>query len=461
MNRLVIVSNRIPDPDERVLPAGGLAIGLTDVLRDEPSSLWFGWSGNQEDRNREQTVHQNVCGKTVYATLDLSAKHRKGYYQRFCNAIIWPLFHYRLGLMDYHRADWESYVDVNQLFARKLLPLLRPNDTIWIHDYHLFLLGHELRKLNVTAPIGFFLHIPFPPWSLFRALPHGEDILRHLSACDIIGLQTEEDAANMNECFRLFGFPQRAAAFPIGIDPKRFAREAQEATQGDEYARLKTSLQGRPLIIGADRLDYSKGLQERLTGYEKLLTRFPEHRGRVTYLQVTPISRKEVEEYRLLRRQLDEQIGRINGMFAQFDWTPVRYLTQTVPRHILAGFYRLADVGLVTPLRDGMNLVAKEFIAAQDPERPGALVLSTLAGAAPELPDAILINPHDPDDIAEALHLAINMSSSEKKQRWQSLNSAVQASTAGNWSRTFLTELRTAHAKNTEDSAAAGQDYDS
>ncbi|WP_291363168.1 alpha,alpha-trehalose-phosphate synthase (UDP-forming) [Acetobacter sp. UBA5411] len=444
MGRLVIVSNRVPDPRERNKPAGGLAVGLADALREDQSTLWFGWSGRQVVASDVDPVPAlDTHGTVTYATIPLTHAQHRGYYQRFSNAILWPLCHYRLGLMDYARADWQQYLEVNRMFARVLAPLLKPDDIIWVHDYHLFPLAQALRELGVTVPIGFFLHIPFPPWSLFRALPPATALLDDMKAYDLIGVQTEEDAQNLWECLRVEGMtdPSRVVACPIGIDPVSFSEEARDAFDGPEVRRLRESLHDEPLIIGVDRLDYSKGLEERFLGYEKLLIRYPEHHRHVTYLQVAPVSRGEVEEYRLLRRQLDETIGRINGAFAAYDWTPIRYLTRPIARQTLAGFYRLADVALVTPLRDGMNLVAKEYVAAQNPDNPGALVLSHLAGAAPELDEALLVNPHDSDAIADALHLALTMKKEERRRRWNILNNEIRNTTAGSWARDFLKAL--------------------
>lgn len=443
MGRLVIVSNRVPDPRERNKPAGGLAVGLADALKSGRSSLWFGWSGRQAEFEGDPAVTLEKGGTVTYATIPLTPLQHRGYYQRFSNAILWPLCHYRVGLMDYGRADWRQYLEVNRMFARVLRPLLKPDDTIWIHDYHLFPLAQALRDLGVTVRIGFFLHIPFPPWSLFRALPPAALLLQAMQACDLIGVQTEEDAHNLRESLASEDLSRtpRVVACPIGIDPVPFAEDAEKAFTGPEVRRLRESLHDEPLIIGVDRLDYSKGLQERFLGYERLLIRYPEHHRHVTYLQIAPISRGEVEEYRLLRRQLDETIGRINGAFAEYDWTPIRYLTRPVQRSVLAGFYRLADVALVTPLRDGMNLVAKEYVAAQDPENPGVLVLSHLAGAAPELEEALLVNPHDADEIADALHRALVMEQEERRRRWTVLNMEVRNTTAGSWAHDFLSLL--------------------
>ncbi|PYD76135.1 alpha,alpha-trehalose-phosphate synthase (UDP-forming) [Novacetimonas pomaceti] len=441
MGRLIIVSNRVPAPRERNQPAGGLAVGLKDALR-QGDALWFGWSGRQvPEMSGDPTPAIDRVGNVTYATIDLTTAQHTGFYQNFSNGILWPLFHYRVGLMNYSRLDWEMYLSVNAMFARTLRPLLRPDDTIWIHDYHLFPLGQALRDLGVKCRIGFFLHIPFPPWSLVRALPGAELLLEDMQAYDLVGVQTPEDAENLNHALRMNSMAERAQAFPIGIDPVEFRTQAETSMKGTEVSRLRDSLRGAALVLGVDRLDYSKGLPERFKGYEALLSRYPEHRGRVTFLQVAPISRGNVEEYRQLRCQLDELTGRINGAYSEFDWTPIRYITRPISRDVLAGFYRMADVALITPLRDGMNLVAKEYIAAQDPADPGVLILSHFAGAAPELDEAVLVNPYDTDEIADALHQALTMQRPERQTRWTALEKEVCRTTAVSWANDFLRAL--------------------
>lgn len=442
MGRLVVVSNRVPATRDRLQPAGGLAVALRAAMT-EGRCLWFGWSGQQiaESNVHDREVSLDKVENVTYATIDLTHAEYDGFYQKYSNGILWPLCHYRAGLMDYSRKDKTVYQDVNKLFAQKLLPLLQPGDQIWIHDYHLFPLGQALRDLGVTAPIGFFLHIPFPPWSLMRALPEADSLLRSMQAYDVIGLQTEDDARNMNDGFSIVGVKAKAEVFPIGIDPDSFAKQAEDGLSNPEVQRLKESLQGKPFIIGVDRLDYSKGLPERFRGYETFLARYPEHRGKVVYLQVTPVSRGNVPEYRALRRELDEAAGRINGTYGDFDWTPIRYLTHPVARSLLASFYRLADAALITPLRDGMNLVAKEYVAAQDKDDPGVLILSHFAGAAPEMEDALMVNPHDADAIADALHKALTMPAEERRTRWEKLEPDVWRVTAVTWARDFITAL--------------------
>jgi len=442
MGRLIIVSNRVPSPRERSQPAGGLTVGLRDAVRGN-ESLWFGWSGaTTTDSDNDPTPATDVVEGVTYATIDLSARQLEGFYQNFSNGLLWPLCHYRVGMMNYRRSDWETYLEVNALFARALVDMLRPDDIIWVHDYHLFPMGQALRDLGVTNRIGFFLHIPFPPWSLFRSLPGADLLLRDMEAYDLIGVQTAEDVDNLNQSFSLNDINARAQAFAIGIDPVEFHAQAVRSAETADVRRLVESLHGRTLILGVDRLDYSKGLPERFAGYAAFLSRYPQYRGQVTFLQVAPVSRGDVEEYRVLRRQLDEQVGRINGVHATFDWTPIRYMTSPVPRDILAGFYREADIALITPLRDGMNLVAKEFIAAQDAADPGVLILSHFAGAAPEMMDALLVNPYDPDEIADALALAMETTTEQRIARFGPLNAEVTRGTAGVWAREFLDALR-------------------
>jgi trehalose 6-phosphate synthase len=441
VGRLVIVSNRVPSPRERGNPAGGLTVGLKDAIRGQPS-LWFGWSGQiGTETDSDPKPKTNKQAGVTYATIDLTPKQHAGFYQGFSNRILWPLCHYRMGLVEYSRGDLECYLEVNALYARCLAPLLKPDDVIWVQDYHLIPLGEALRELGVKSRIGFFLHTPFPPLALFGALPGAGKLIRSMTAYELIGVQTEEDRGHLQESLRAEGVDAVVAAFPIGIDPDEFASQAAKATKGPDLVRLTESLDGRALILGVDRLDYSKGLPQRFMGYERLLERFPEHRKKVTFLQVAAVSRGEVAEYKALRRRLDEQAGRINGSWAEFDWMPIRYITQTIPRTTLAGFHRYARVALVTPLRDGMNLVAKEYVAAQEPSDPGVLVLSRFAGAAPEFPQAVQVNPHDPDEIAEGLHQALSMSKAERKSRWEALNAAVHKVTAASWARDFLAAL--------------------
>jgi trehalose 6-phosphate synthase len=438
-SRLVIVSNRVPAPRERSQLAGGLAVALKDAIRGR-ETLWFGWSGATAAET-SAAASVTKTGKVTFATIDLSEADYQGFYRGFSNATLWPLLHSRVGLAEFRRADLEAYRRVNHQFATALKKLLRPDDLIWVHDYHLIPLGAELRRLDVTARIGFFLHVPFPPPALFDCLPQGAALAKEFTAYDLIGMQTQGDVGFLSATLEHYGVQARIAPYPIGIDPEAFAMAARKADGGPEAKRLEASLAGRTLILGVDRLDYSKGLPQRFLGFANLLKQFPEHRGKVTFLQIAPVSRGDVAQYRTLRRELDGLAGRINGEHAEFDWAPLRYLTRAVARNTLAGFHRLARVGLVTPLRDGMNLVAKEYVAAQRPEDPGALVLSRFAGAAHEMEGAILVNPYDPDEIAEGLHLALTMAGDDRRSRWAQMSAAVACSTATKWAKGFLGDL--------------------
>jgi trehalose 6-phosphate synthase len=440
--RLVIVANRVPNPRDRAATAGGLAVALREAIARR-EALWFGWSG--ETAEATATVPQvSRQGLLTYATIDLGEEDYRRYYQGFANATLWPTLHYRLGLAQFSREDYAGYRRVNEAFAAALAPLLRHGDLVWVHDFHLFPLGAALRALGSGQRLGFFLHVPFPPHDVLAALPRSEELLADLAAYDLIGVQTEQDAANLRGALAASGHAAAAArveVHPIGIDADAFAQLAERAVATPETVRLRQSLVGRALAIGVDRLDYTKGLPQRFCGYGQLLARFPRHRGQVSYLQVAPVSRGDVAQYRALRRELDEWAGRINGQQADPDWTPLRYITRAVARSTLAGFMRVARIGLVTPLRDGMNLVAKEYVAAQDPEDPGVLVLSRFAGAAPQLEGALLVNPLDPDEIAEALDQALSMPRAERLARWRPMQAAVREGGARAWCRGFLQAL--------------------
>lgn len=451
MARLVIVSNRVPVPKARAAHAGGLAVALKDVLT--PGAMWFGWSGRvAEDASPVPSI---VDSRGVtYATLDLSSADYAHFYVGFANSALWPLFHFRPALMKFRREDYAGYRAVNEKLASALLGLLRPDDVIWVHDYHLIPLAGVLRAAGVANRIGYFHHIPFAPASFVATLPVAREMLDDLTRYDVAGFQTEGYARDFREAAgRLIGADiegetvcvagreTRVIAAPIGIDAASFERDAIRATRSDEAERLRASLHGRALAIGVDRLDYSKGLPNRFEGYARLLALHPEHRQKISFLQIAARSREDVVAYRELARELDRKAGDINGRFAEFDWTPLRYLTRAAPRRTLAGFYRIARIGVVTPLHDGMNLVAKEFVAAQDPHDPGVLVLSRFAGAADELTEALLVNPYDPDEIAEALHAALIMPADERRARYAALRKTVFAATAAAFARGFLAAL--------------------
>ncbi|EHH67796.1 alpha,alpha-trehalose-phosphate synthase (UDP-forming) [Gluconobacter morbifer] len=445
MGRLIIVSNRTPAPGERTQPAGGLTVGLYDAIQKR-ESLWFGWSGQQAEDAGERPVEEDRLDNVTYVTFDLTPSQYDRFYLNFSNGVLWPLCHYRTNLIRYTREDCDVYYETNEVFADRLLPLLQDDDVVWIHDYHLFPLARMLRERGVRNRIGFFLHIPFPPWSVARLLPQLKRLLEGVAGCDRIGVQTPEDAANLKGCFEVYGIDEEVEAVPIGIDPVSFRQQAIESAASDEVSRIVDTLEGTRMIVGVDRLDYSKGLPERMRGFEMLLKNYPEHRGQVTFIQITPVSRSGVESYRILKEELDGLVGTINGAYGTPDWVPIRYTTWPIARQILAGLYRVADVGFVTPLRDGMNLVAKEFIAAQDEDDPGVLVLSRFAGAAPEMPEALLVNPLDAEGMADALHAALTMDAKARHDAWSAIYGEVSRNTAGSWAKQFLESLETVRA---------------
>ncbi|HEX6111942.1 MAG TPA: alpha,alpha-trehalose-phosphate synthase (UDP-forming) [Geminicoccaceae bacterium] len=454
MSRLVVVSNRVtPISGSKAATAGGLAVGVLAALR-ETGGIWFGWSGETIEAGTPIPKVMRT-GNITYITIDLLQSDFERYYGGFSNRTLWPLFHYRLDLSSFDRDWYVGYRRVNQLFAEQLYPYLRDDDLIWVHDYHLIPLGEELRQLGIASRIGFFLHVPFPSAEVYVALPWHDRLLESLSHYDLVGLQTSNDLRNFHDYLyregvgyalsdglvHAFGRTLKAQDFPIGIDTEDFARMATSGEAVRASQRLSRSLLGRKLIIGVDRLDYTKGITERLRAYEALLQNYPRQRGQVTFVQISAPSREEVPEYLEMRRQVEATSGRINGRFSEFDWMPLRYINRGFTRRTLAGFFRLSRIALVTPLRDGMNLVAKEYIAAQSEKDPGVLVLSRFAGAADELDGAVIVNPYDIEAVAEAMHLGLIMSLDERQDRWRRLFAQIQERDIVYWRQRFVEAL--------------------
>ncbi|MFJ5487155.1 alpha,alpha-trehalose-phosphate synthase (UDP-forming) [Hansschlegelia beijingensis] len=456
MSRLIVVSNRVPAPEPGTPPAGGLAVALSGAMK-ERGGIWFGWSGRTLPAGQDEPEAPELVESdgVTYGLLDLGERDLDDYYAGFSNRMLWPLFHYRMDLTEFTRVNLGGYYRVNRLFAKQLLPLIRPDDIIWVHDYHLIPLAAELRAAGLQNRIGFFLHIPFPPHDIFTVLPNHADIVRRLAAYDVVGFQTPPDVENFETYVRREGVGRRLPDgrflvygraitvddFPVGIETQVFATTAASANRHALVRRMRESLEGRKLLIGVDRLDYSKGIAQRIQAYETFLTLDEMWRGRCTYLQVTPKSRGEVPEYVAMEREVAELAGRVNGAHAELDWTPIRYVNRTVSRNTLAGLYRMAHVGLVTPLRDGMNLVAKEYVAAQDPEDPGVLLLSRFAGAACELEGALLTNPYDVDGTAGAIVRALEMPLDERQDRWRRMFERIRDRDVAWWRNNFLEAL--------------------
>ncbi|HEX7082167.1 MAG TPA: trehalose-6-phosphate synthase [Gammaproteobacteria bacterium] len=467
MSRLVAVSNRVAVPRSGK-SAGGLAVGLLAAFQQR-GGLWFGWSGKTTE-GEPSDAKISTSGSVRFATIDVDARDFEAYYNGFSNNTLWPLLHFMLGFFSYNRSDYEAYRRVNRLFAQRLLPLLEPDDVVWVHDYHLIPLAEELRREGVNLPIGFFLHVPFPSFDVLRSLPVYDELLRALAAYDVVGLQTEPDRMALAECMsqpeiggrlledgriRAFGRSFEAGAFPIGIDVEECRSLGAQNVERPQVERLLLSLRNRKLIIGVDRLDYSKGLELRFRAYESLLGRYPAIRGHVTFMQIAPPTRSKVMTYEAIRNELEQAAGNINGRYAEIDWVPIRYLNRAYDRSVLMALLRLARVGLVTPIRDGMNLVAKEYVASQDPKDPGVLVLSTLCGAAIELAEgAVLVNPYDKEGVAEGLQRAIDMPLAERRERYRAMFQVLRNNDIHAWCRRFIDALESARSSTTPERRA-------
>ncbi len=454
MSRLVVVSNRVGDP--RKAAAGGLAVALGDALSVR-GGLWFGWSGKvvEGGASGEGELHEHHAGAVRLVTIDLAQSDHDSYYLGYANQALWPAFHYRLDLADFASGFFAGYQRVNRLFARKLAPLLRPDDVIWVHDYHLIPLAAELRALGCTQRIGFFLHIPLPPPPILAAIPGHEWLMRSFFAYDLVGLQTQGDADHFARFvveeahardlgrgrFAAFGRSVVARSFPIGIDVDEFRRLARSAESIETEATLREQYAHRRVLVGIDRLDYSKGIPRRLRAFRELLVNYPENRNSATLIQIASPTRESLHAYEDIRHELEGLAGEINGEYGELAWMPIRYLHRTWTRKRLPGLYRVAKVALVTPLRDGMNLVAKEYIAMQDEADPGVLVLSRFAGAAEQMREALLVNPYDIPGTAQVIQQALRMPLAERQQRHAELLAGIRRDDVHGWRTNFLRTL--------------------
>lgn len=451
MARLVVVSNRVALP-KTGSRAGGLEVAVLAALRRHPG-LWFGWSGRTGSKDLE--TRSLEVDKLSYVVTDLPREDYHEYYNGFANRVLWPILHYRLDLAEFSRKDLSGYMRVNDHFAGELHKLLRPDDIVWVHDYHLLPFAKALRERGHKNKMGFFLHTPFPPPEIITAVPHHERIISALCHYDLVGFQTGNDASNFaryveNECRYSGDMAQgyntgerksRIGIFPVGVETAAFARLARRAARSPFVSGVLASLSGRAMIIGVDRLDYSKGIDLRMEAFERFLRANPEWHNNVTFLQITPKSRSTIREYAEMERSVSGMVGRINGTYGEAAWTPIRYINRAHSRTALAGLYRGARAALVTPLRDGMNLVAKEYIAAQDCEDPGVLILSRFAGAAVECKPALLVNPYDPEAVGSAIQRALSMPLEERRARQSALLEILTANDIQNWPDRFLSQL--------------------
>jgi len=453
--RLILVSNRVNVPDSKgPRQAGGLTVAVNAALKQR-EGVWFGWSGNVSQDGVAPTPTVIRRRMRTYVTLDLTETDFQEYYNGFANRVLWPILHYRVDLAEFTTVDLDGYLRVNAHFADALSPFIMPEDTIWVHDYHLMPLAKELRARGHDNPIGFFLHIPCPPPDILEALPHHWQTIGALIHYDLVGMQTDQDAENLGRYFAIQGSQSKRTpgqyeidgrkvmvrGFPVSIATAVYARAARNAARSPMVQELRDSLGGKRLILGVDRLDYSKGIPHRIQAFGHFLDKYPEWLGKVTFLQVTPKSRVEVPEYAAMNREINGLVGQINGRHGDAAWTPIRYVNRSYSRAALAGLYRSAQAALVTPLRDGMNLVAKEYVAAQDPEDPGVLVLSQFAGAAQELDGALIINPHERDSMVEAIKHALEMPLQERRERQNRMFEHLAANDIDRWSERFLSAL--------------------
>lgn len=458
---LVVVSNRVARARANEPLTGGLAAALLPVI-EKSGAIWVGSSGRVRDgSHKEPFAEVEALGAGALALLDLPAAHYGGYYEGFANSALWPALHSRSDLIRVSHHDYQSYREVNAFMARALMRFRKPDTAFWIQDYHFLSLGAELRDLGVRNPIGFFLHTPWPARAIMGAVPHHRELIEAMLAYDLIGFQTDDDCENFLSYVQSelglkiqdsvvtsrYG-KSRCAVFPIGIDVEKFALQAAKASSHPDVSRLRRSLNGEQLAIGVDRLDYSKGLVNRINAFDRMLVLNPALKRTVSLLQIATPSRGTIEAYSNLKSELARLVTEVNGRHGETDWMPIRYLNRGYSQTVLAGLYRTARVGVVTPLHDGMNLVAKEYVAAQNPADPGVLVLSKFAGAANELQTALLVNPHEIDGMARAIAAAFAMPLTERRTRWEAMMRKLRAGTAQQWFTDFSEALEDARASN-------------
>jgi len=455
---VIVVSNRVMRAKSDEPVTGGLAAALIPMVKDF-GAIWVGSSGETVDaaNSQDSSARIETLGRGALATVDMPARHYRGYYEGFANSALWPALHSRPDLIQVTTDEYASYREINAFMARALLRFSGPEAVFWIQDYHFLPLGAEMRRLRIGRPIGFFLHTPWADRRTMAAVPNHADLVGAMLAYDLIGFQTDEDRQNFEDYLQYelgIGVVEgtvasaqgmtQLATFPIGIDVEEFSARASRAATRADVVRLRASMQDAKLVLGVDRLDYSKGLANRVRAFDRMIEIEPRLKRTVSMLQVAVVTRATIRAYRDLKTELATLIGEVNGRHGEVDWTPIRYLNRSFSQLTLAGFYRTAHVGLVTPLQDGMNLVAKEYVAAQDPFDPGVLVLSAFAGAAKQLDAALLVNPHDIEGMAHQIAAALTMSLDERRERWQAMITKLRASSVQSWFADFLRTLEDA-----------------
>lgn len=479
MGRLLVVANRLPLNTTRksgglyFRPSpGGLAVGLSS-LPESSERLWLGWPGVTNEKLKADEKHQIIerLARENCHPVFLSRRQMEGYYQGFCNETIWPLFHYFPKRTVFDTRFWKPYKQVNEIFRNEVMAVVRPGDSIWVHDYQLMLLPALLRKRLPDAQIGFFLHIPWPSFELFRLLPWREEILNGLLGADLIGFHTYDYVRHFfSSVSRLMGLEHtlgnvafanrviKVDAFPMGIDYQKYSQAIENPEVEKEAEKIRARIGGRKIILSIDRLDYSKGIVERLEAFDLFLSENPSYRGAVTLIMVAVPTRTGVEDYKKLRNRLEQLVGRVNGEYGTMGYIPVWYLYRSLPFEELTALYNASDVALVTPLRDGMNLIAKEFIAAKA-DKPGVLVISEMTGAACELGEALLVNSCDKAAIVKAIKTALEMPRSEQLERNKIMQERLQRYNVSRWCQDFLAAL--AEIKRTQQKMSANRLSDS
>ena len=457
---LVVVSNRLPitlteTPSGYTYKpsAGGLATALSGL--QEANFLWIGWPGAVVEEGAQKHVEEDLLREHRCMPVFLSNEQVEQFYNRFCNGVIWPLFHYLPEYTDFELVGWNYYQEVNELFANAVAEVAPPDATIWIHDYHLMLLPQLLRERLPDARIGFFLHIPFPSSEVYRLLPVRRQILTGLLGSDVVGFHTYDYARHFRSaCMRVLGYDAkpdmvdadgrqvRLVVAPIGIDPHRFTELARSTRTQMRLERLRSQFRSRRVILGVDRLDYSKGLPHKLRAFARFRQRHPEWRNRCVFLQVAVPSRTGVQRYKQLRREVEELVGHVNGLYSSVEHTPVHFLFQNVSPTTLSALYQLGDVCWVSSIRDGMNLVSQEYVVSQL-EGDGVLVLSEFAGAAQILDGAILVNPWNVDQMADALREALEMPIEEREARLARMREKIYSNSSKEWAGKFLEIIHT------------------
>lgn len=464
--KLIIISNRLPVKAVRKdgnlgfsLSEGGLATGLNS-LQLPVERHWIGWPEAHTSGPEEEARISARLEPHRFHPVFLTPEQIRAYYEGYSNGVLWPLCHYFYAYVDYDLSYWQAYREVNEAFCRAADRYIDDDDIVWVHDYQLMLLPGLLRKRHPHLRIGYFHHIPFPSYELFRVLPERAELLNGLLGADLVGFHTPDYMRHfvsaLNRVLGLeFGDGEvrlddrlvRVDAFPMGINFRKYYEAPSENAVGRKIEKLKKKFGERKLILSVDRLDYSKGILHRLKGFERFLERHPEYREQVTLAMIIVPSRDKVRAYAQLKRNINEAIGGINGKYATIDWTPVGYFYRSFSFEELIALYHLAHIALVTPLRDGMNLVAKEYAAAKH-DRAGALILSEMAGAAAELRDALIVNPNDPGEIEAAIYRALEMPEKELAERMQRMQQLLSMQTVNKWAADFVRELGAAYRKN-------------